>query len=44
MECCNQLIEEAVLSLLLTFNSDSGNVWQGFGFEIMNRLREQNDQ
>ncbi len=36
MEYCNQLIEKAVLILLLTFRFDSGNVWKGFDVEIMN--------
>ena len=41
MKYDDQLIEEAVLALLATFSSDSGNTWKGFDFEIMNRLHEQ---
>ena len=35
-----KLIEDAVLALLATFSSDSGNTWKGFDFEVMNRLHE----
>ena len=40
MEYDEKLIEDAVLALLATFSSDSGNAWKGFDFEIMNRLHE----
>ncbi|WP_201782758.1 DUF6429 family protein [Pseudomonas sp. Leaf129] len=33
-----ELIEDAVLALLATYSSDTGNAWKGFDFEIMNRL------
>ncbi|WP_223596382.1 DUF6429 family protein [Pseudomonas sp. A-R-19] len=40
MEYDEKLIEGAVLALLATFSSDSGNAWKGFDFEVMNRLHE----
>jgi hypothetical protein len=40
MEYDEKLIEDAVLALLATFSSDSGNAWKGFDFEVMNRLHE----
>jgi hypothetical protein len=40
MEYDDKLIEDAVLALLATFSSDSGNAWKGFDFEIMSRLHE----
>jgi hypothetical protein len=38
MEYDDRLIEDAVLALLATYNSDKGNAWKGLDFEIMNRL------
>lgn len=40
MEYDDKLIEDAVLALLATYSSDTGNAWKGFDFEIMNRLHE----
>jgi hypothetical protein len=40
MEYDDKLIEDAVLALLATFSSDHGNAWEGFDFEVMNRLHE----
>lgn len=41
MKYDDALIEEAVLALLATFCSDSGNAWKGYDFEVMNRLHTQ---
>ena len=40
MKYDENLIEEAVLALLVTFSSDNGNTWKGYDFEITNRLHE----
>jgi len=40
MEYDDKLIEDAVLALLATYSSYTGNAWKGFDFEIMNRLHE----
>lgn len=40
MEYDDQLIEDAVLALLATYSSDTGNAWKGLDFVIMNRLHE----
>lgn len=39
MEYDDKLIEDAVLALLVAYSSDKGNAWNGFDFEIMNRLQ-----
>lgn len=41
MKYDEKLIEEAVLALLTTFSTHTGNSWKGYDFEIMNRLHEQ---
>lgn len=41
MEYDDKLIEDAVLALLATFSSDSGNARKGFDYETMSRLYEQ---
>jgi len=40
MKYDENLIEEAVLALLVTFSADNGNTWKGYDFEITNRLHE----
>ena len=40
MKYDENLIEEAVLALLVTFSTDNGNTWKGYDFEITNRLHE----
>ncbi|AMT90665.1 transposase [Pseudomonas koreensis] len=41
MEYDMKLIDDAVLALLAAYSSDDGNAWNGYDFEIMNRLHEQ---